>query len=226
MSMFTRGRTATTIHRHMHYLDLFIAGLAGLLTLLIAEYGYIRKWWQGEGARKFAHIVIGVQVAIWPFYLDWFEIRLISIVLTIGFIVCMRLRVFKSIGAVDRLSYGEVLFALAIGGLTLITQSHAIYAVAVLHLSVADGLAALMGLRFGKRTRYKVFGHTKSVVGSAAFFFVSLALLSTYAVFWGTISLPWVITGALIATALENIGVYGVDNILVPVSIVALLSFL
>lgn len=210
----------------MHYLDLFIVGLAGLLTLLVAEYGYLRKWWYGEGARKFAHIVIGVQVALWPLYLDWFEIRLISVALTIGFIICMRLRVFQSIGAVERLSYGEVLFALAIGGLTLITDSPAIYAAAVLHLSVADGMAALMGIRFGRKTQYKVFGHTKSLVGSAAFFVTSVLILSVYAYISGVLPIPWILAGALMATALENAGIYGIDNIIVPVSIVALLSFL
>lgn len=208
----------------MHYLDLVIAGLIGLLTLLAAEYGYIKKWWHGEGARKFVHIVVGIQVAVWPLYLDWFEIRLISIALTIGFIICMRLKVFQSIGAVERLSYGEVLFALAIGGLTLVTDSRAIYAAAILHLSVADGLAALMGIQFGKKTRYKVFGHTKSVVGSGTFFLASVLILSLYGCISSAISLPWIVGGALVATILENVGVYGLDNILVPVFVVGLLS--
>lgn len=208
----------------MHYLNLVITGLAGLLTLLVAEYGYLKKWWHGEGARKFAHIIIGVQVALWPMYLDWFEIRLISIALTIGFIVCMRLRIFQSIGAVERLSYGEVLFALAIGGLTLITQSHAIYAAAILHLSVADGLAALIGMQYGKKTRYKVFGHTKSIVGSGTFFVVSVAILSVYSTAVGGISLPWILAGASGATMLENVGMYGIDNVIVPAFVVGFLS--
>jgi len=210
----------------MHYHNLILAGSIGLLTLLVAEYGYIKKWWHGEGARKFVHIVVGVQVALWPLYLDWFEIRLISIALTVGFIVCMRLMVFQSIGAVERLSYGEVLFALAIGGLTLITHSPAIYAAAILHLSVADGLAALIGTRFGKKTRYRVFGHTKSIVGSGAFFITSLLILSVYGYVSGAVSLSWVMGGAFVATILENIGIYGIDNIIVPLYIVGLLSIL
>lgn len=210
----------------MHYLDLFIAGLLGLLTLLVAEYGYDRKWWHGEGARKLVHIVVGIQAAIWPLYLDWFEIRLISIVLTLGFIVCMRLKVFQSLGAIERLSYGEVLFALAIGAVTLVTDSPSIFAAAILHMSVADGMAALIGTKFGKTTRYKVFGHTKSIVGTATFFVTSCAILIVYGLVTGGLAAPFIVGGAVIAATLENLGLYGFDNILVPAFIVAFLSFL
>ena len=211
----------------MHYFDLMIAGFIGLLTLLVAEYGYRRQWWRGEGARKLVHITVGVQAAVWPLYLDWFEIRLISIVLTIGFIVCMQLRLFQSIGTVKRLSYGEVLFTLMIGALTLVTDSAATYAAAMLHLSVADGLAALIGQRFGRGNRYKVFGHTKSIAGSGAFLLTSLIILTAYS-FIAPPGLAWwaVLGGAITATILENIGTFGSDNILVPAFIIAMLQYL
>lgn len=204
---------------------LTIAALVGLATLLVAEYGWHKGWWHGEGARKLAHMLIGIQVAIWPLYLDWFEIRLISIGLAFGFIVSMRLRWFRSIGSVSRLSYGEVLFALMIGALTLVTQSDAIYAAAMLHLSIADGAAALMGLRFGRTTTYRVFGHTKSLVGSLSFFVASLGILVAYAVIVpGGLPLHIIALGALGATLLENLGILGLDNIFVPAYVVWLLS--
>lgn len=204
---------------------LTIAALVGLATLLVAEYGWHKGWWHGEGARKLAHMLIGIQVAIWPLYLDWFEIRLISIGLAFGFIVSMRLRWFRSIGSVSRLSYGEVLFALMIGALTLVTQSDAIYAAAMLHLSIADGAAALMGLRFGRTTTYRVFGHTKSLVGSLSFFVASLGILVAYAVIVpGGLPFHIIALGALGATLLENLGILGLDNIFVPAYVVWLLS--
>ncbi len=209
----------------MHIYFLCIAGLLGLATLLVAEYGWHKRWWHGEGARKLAHMFIATQVAVWPLYLDWFEIRLISIVLVIGFIVSMRLRLFRSIGSVSRLSYGEVLFALVIGGLTLVTDSPSIYAAAMLHLGLADGMAALIGTRWGKMTGYRVFGATKSLVGSFAFFVVSLMILTVYSLL-APAGLAWqfIVAGATVATILENIGVLGTDNILVPSFIVLLLS--
>ena len=209
----------------MHFGYLIVAAVVGLATLLLAEYGWHKGWWHGEGARKLAHMLIGVQVALWPHYLDWFEIRLISIALAIGFIVSMRLRWFQSIGSVSRLSYGEVLFALMIGGLTLITQNNAIYAAAMLHLSLADGAAALVGLRWGRMNTYRVFGHTKSLAGSLAFMAVSVGIFVAYAgVAASGLAWPLIISAALGATVLENVGILGLDNLLVPVFVVAILS--
>lgn len=209
----------------MHFSHLFIAALLGLATLLVAEYGWHKRWWHGEGARKLAHICIGVQVAVWPLYLDWFEIRLISIALAVGFVLSMRRRWFKSIGSVSRLSYGEVLFALMIGALTLVTQNEAIYAAAMLHLSLADGAAALIGLRWGRMNTYRVFGHTKSVTGTVTFFLVSIGILTTYSVLsFAGLAWPLILLGALGASFLENIGILGLDNLLVPAFVVALLA--
>lgn len=209
----------------MHFTYLVVAAVVGLATLLVAEYGWHRHWWHGEGARKLAHMFIGVQVAVWPLYLDWFEIRIISIALTLGFIVSMRLRWFKSIGSVSRLSYGEVLFALMIGALTLFTQSDAIYAAAMLHLSLADGAAALVGLRFGRMNTYRVFGHTKSVAGTLAFMTVSFGILLAYAMIVpGGLSWHVIVAGVAGAAILENVGILGLDNLFVPAFIIALLS--
>ena len=214
-------------NRYMHVMYLIIFGLLGLGTLLVAEFGYGHRWWQGEGARKLVHIAVGVQAAVWPLYLDWNEIRMISIALTIGFIVCMRLRVFQSIRSITRLTYGEILFTLMIGALTLVTDSPSIYAAAILHLCLADGLAALIGIRFGKTTVYKVFGSTKSIVGTVTFFAVSLAILTAYAILAPTgLSVPQIVIGAALAAFLENLGVLGLDNLLVPGFIVFYLSIL
>lgn len=209
----------------MHFGYLAVAAVIGLATLLVAEYGWHKGWWHGEGARKLAHVCIGLQVAVWPLYLDWFEIRLISIVLTVGFVVSMRHRWFRSLGSVSRLSYGEVLFALMIGAVSLVTQSEAIYAAAILHLSVADGAAALVGLRLGRTNTYRVFGHTKSLAGTAAFFVCSLGILTAYSILSFS-GLAWsiVVIGALGATMLENLGILGLDNLFVPAFIVALLA--
>ena len=210
----------------MHFKYLFLTALLGLATLLVAEFGYRKRWWRGEGARKLVHMCIGVQTVTWPLYLEWNEIRMISIALTIGFVVCMRLRLFQSIGSVARLTYGEVLFTLIIGGLTLVTASPSIYAAAILHLSLADGLAALLGLRYGRMTSYHVFGHTKSVVGTAAFFVTSVAILTAYSLLAPS-GLAWefIVLGAAGAAFLENVGVLGLDNLLVPAFVVGLLTF-
>jgi dolichol kinase len=47
-------------------------------------------------------------------------------------------------------------------------------------MSLADGLAAVIGTRYGNRQKYLVLGYTKSVLGTLTFFVVSLGILFGY----------------------------------------------
>ena len=105
------------------------------------------------------------------------------------------------------------------------TESPAVYAAAVLHLSLADGLAALMGLRYGRTTTYRVFSSTKSLVGTLTFMAVSVIILSLFSLITPSgLDWQWIVIGALGAAFLENTGVLGLDNITVPAFIVLLLT--
>jgi phytol kinase len=92
-------------------------------------------------------------------------------------------------------------------------------------MSLADGLAAIVGLRLGKRNTYKVFGATKSVAGTATFMIVSLALLVGYVHVSGA-DIPFVYIAALAGAAglIENLGAHGLDNLFVPVVIALILN--
>ncbi|MEJ0072596.1 MAG: hypothetical protein WDN27_00660 [Candidatus Saccharibacteria bacterium] len=57
----------------------------------------------------------------------------------------------------QRPTYGEIFFALIVGLLTFITSAKAIYAAAILQMSLADGFAAIIGSRFGRDNKYHVF---------------------------------------------------------------------
>jgi len=211
----------------MEFVYFVMTGLGGLLILLVGEYGWDQGWWKGEGARKVVHSAVGVFAATWPFYLSFDTIRIISILLVIGFIVAMRLRLFRSIGGIARLSFGEVLFALMIGFLTLFVETQGIYSVAMLHLALADSAAAVAGVRWGKTNAYKVFGHTKSLVGSLTFFAVSLVLCGIFAyIHPGTLPLAGLLVVSLGATVLENVGIYGLDNLYVPMYVAVVLNYL
>jgi len=171
-------------------------------------------------SRKFIHIVVGSLVALGPFYLSWTEI----IILSVGFIFVVGIsryfNIFQSIHAVERPTWGEVFFALAVGALVFITNEPWIYAAALLHMSLADGLAAVVGVTWGRRTSYMIFRHPKSLVGSVTFFAVSVAILFGYSAMSGSpLNLGIILGLAIMATAIENLGVAGLDNLLVPVVI-------
>lgn len=193
--------------------------------LIVSEWGWRRQWLHGEVGRKFIHITVGTFVAIWPYFLDWTEIRLLSLAFFVIVLASMHLGVFRAIGSVQRPTYGEIFFALSVGLLTLITASKGIYAAAILQMALADGFAAIIGGRYGTENKYHLFGRTKSLIGSATFFIISITLLIGYSQLSDN-GLAWqyVLGGALGAAILENIAALGFDNLLVPLAIGLLLQ--
>ncbi len=193
---------------------------AVMAVMLMSEFGWRRGWLKGELGRKFVHIAIGTFVAFWPFFLDWNEIRLLSLGAFTGVVLSQWLGLFRAVRSVQRPTYGEVFFALAVGLLTLMTNSKGIYAAALLQMSLADGLAAVIGTRFGRDNSYYVLDNRKSVIGTATFLVVSLVLLVGYGAVTGN-SLPVALLAstAVVAAALENVMPYGLDNLAVPLFI-------
>lgn len=193
--------------------------------LLLSEWGWRKGWLHGELGRKFVHITVGTFVAFWPYFLGWTEIRLLSLAFFVVALIAMSLGLFRALGSAQRPTYGEIFFALSVGLLTVITDSKGVYMAAILQMALADGFAAIVGTKYGVHSRYLVFGHRKSVVGSLTFFGVSLGLLVGYSYF-STGGLAWelVLLGAVSATIIENISVLGLDNLLVPVAIGLLLQ--
>ena len=104
------------------------------------------------------------------------------------------------------------------------TNNKWIYATALLQMSIADGLAALVGVRYGKKYSYLIFSHTKSLIGTLTFFLVSAVILTGYAHFAHIhLSVAFILIVSLISCAFENIAVFGLDNIIVPILITLLL---
>lgn len=209
----------------MELTKMAIAAVIVLVILLVSEWGWRRNWLSGEVGRKFVHITVGTFVAFWPFFLGWDDIRLLSLAFFTVVLISMKVGVFRAIGSVQRPTYGEIFFALSVGLLTTITHSKGIYAAAILQMALADGFAAIVGVRFGRDNKYHLFGRAKSWVGSITFFAISLTLLVGYSMLSDN-GLAWqyVIGTAAAATALENIAALGFDNLLVPVAVGILLA--
>ena len=91
-------------------------------------------------------------------------------------------------------------------------------------MSLADGLAAIMGVKFGTSNAYIVFGAKKSVVGSITFAIVSASIVTVFAIQQQLGFHPSFIALVLGATLLENLAVRGLDNILIPLFVAVVLS--
>ena len=196
---------------------LFFVCLIVLTILIAAEFGRHKKWFSNELGRKSVHITVGTFVAFWPLFLSWNYIVILSAAFIVIIGISRYVGIFNVIHSVQRPTWGEVYFAFTVGLLAFVTQNGWVYMAALLHMALADGLAAVVGVEFGKRTSYKIFGHTKSLLGSFTFFAVSVAIISGYSIANDVTLMPVVFAGiAIVATLLENISPKGIDNLTVP----------
>ncbi len=133
-----------------------------------------------------------------------------------------RAGVFAAVHGVERASHGEVLYPLGLGATALLFPG-APFVYAVLVLGLADGLAAPVGQRYGRR---RIPGG-KSWWGSATFF--AIATAAGAAVLAGTgadaVAVAAVAVAAAAAlTAFEAALRRGLDNAVLPVVAGALMG--
>jgi phytol kinase len=225
--------------------------------LFVGEQLRQNKLLKGEYSRKFVHILTGCFVATWRFYLpieyvvglavllglvvaggswlhtfgEWLT-KVIAPKKTSAFAflrpVFSTLGFEKTIGTTRR-SAGDFLFAAAIAASAIIAKAPWIFCLTILHMALADGLAAVLGVKYGKRNQFTMFGQKKSVVGSVTVFLVSgLLLLSAgplanhpecWIVFFPLIP----VYAGLIALSEAALG-YGLDNIVLPTIVLIVLN--
>ena len=205
-------------------ITLFAVAMTVALILFGSEI-----WWRvrhpnSEFSRKFIHVTVGTFVAFWPFFLSWEQIRFLALGFVVVICVSKWFGIFRSIHSVQRPTWGEVFFALVVGLLTFVTHSKAIYTVSLLQMSLADGLAAITGVEYGKKFQYFVFGHAKSIVGSLAFLVTSWLLLFAYMQYTHDFVVAIVIILPLVGMLIENLAVGGLDNLLVPLLFAVVLT--
>lgn len=192
--------------------------------LLSTELLWRNKTLKRESGRKIIHIAIGAWVACWPLFLPFVDIQLIGFGMFIVVAVSRQLKLFRSIHTVQRTTVGEIFFPLAIVFCAMLTQTPWIFAVAMIHLGVADGLASVVGGR-SKRTTFHILGQRKSISGCAAFAGVSLAALSV-AVITQHAPASALLIVPIATTFIEVISPFGLDDLTVPLATVWLLTVL
>lgn len=224
-----------------------IIGIGGIAVILATAelLMFLKVIRQGELTRKFVHILTATFIASWPFFMSRPLIQLLSGLMLLVVIMSKYMGVsfnprkfpgvtlgrstFRSVHNVDRHTYGELLFPVAIFLSASLAGSDWIFAAAMLHLGLADGLAAAIGVQNLGHMNYKIFGQAKSLIGSLTFLAVSISVTAAI-VFWLSPAEfgPWapavVIWLPLTATLVENLAVWGTDNVLVPLVVVTALN--
>jgi phytol kinase len=185
-----------------------------------------------EKVRKVVHIGTGhvILLAWWLEIPAWVGIAASILASTVA-LLSYKFPILPGINSVGRKSMGTFFYAASIGILVawfwpLELPQYA--AIGILVMTWGDGLAALIGQRYGQH-RYKIWGMQKSWEGSLTMAVVSYAvsgliLLAVQGNIWQT----WVVSiaVALVATGLEAFSKLGIDNLTVPIGSAAVGFFL
>lgn len=203
---------------------LVIVSLSGLM--LSVRWGQRRFALHPELSRKLVHIVMGLVCLTFPWlFREAWSVWMLAGIAVIGLGAIRLLPLVKAqlgqvLGGVERESWGELLFPLAVAFVFALARGNALlFCLPVAVLTLADATAALVGRRYGY-DKYETDDGWKSVEGSAAFFAVaflatSVALCVGARLGWTELLLIAVVMG-LILMLMEAIAWRGLDNLFVP----------
>ncbi len=231
--------------------QLCLVFFAIFLIFLSSEFLVHKQITRGELSRKYIHVLTGLTLAGSCFILNIKQIILVCVLLNLGLILADRIfafleykkfkkgsfgehlkKVFKvydeSQEGVKRWTIGHLVYAVGIGLVAIIFQSKSLFLTTTLILALADGLAALVGKKYGIYL-FKVPGGVKSIEGSVTFFLITLMIVALYILMlktgefgeYANLSLGYktvfnVVLVSGIITASEAIVAYGLDNITIP----------
>lgn len=200
------------------------------MSLILLSAGGVKRFAKSDSeiVRKIVHIGTGNAILLaW-----WFNIPAsvgiaASILASIFTLLSYRFPLLPGINSVGRKSLGTFFYSVSIGVLIAwfwyLKQPY-YAALGILIMAWGDGLAALIGRRFGTH-KYNVLGGQKSLEGSLTMTIVSfiisiLILQSVQGNTWETFIISVIV--AVFATGLEAISLLGIDNLTVPLGSAAL----
>jgi len=208
----------------------FVAAAAVVLALLGLLVGLRllrrRVALHPELARKLSHLGFGLIALTFPWLfhspIPVIVVSAIAIVslLAVRHVPVLRASVGEAVHGVDRSSLGDLYFPIAVTGLYLLAEGDwVLYTLPLLTLTLADAVAALIGVAYG-RVKYDGTEGRKSIEGSLAFFLVAfLAIHIPLLLFTPTgraESLLIGLTFGALVTLLEAVAWRGLDNLFIP----------
>jgi len=202
--------------------------LIALATLIVGLRICSQRFgWQPETVRKALHIGMGT-VALtfpWIFTGPWPVFALagvaLGLLLALRRVPALKTSFGSVIDSVDRVSAGELYFPVGIALSFWLTDGDPLlYGVPILILTLADAVAALIGIRYGTK-RYATLDGTKSYQGSLAFFGMAFACTFVPLMLFPRTGVPEAVLIAVIIGVLtmlvEAVAWRGLDNLLLPV---------
>jgi phytol kinase len=211
-----------------------LLGMALMLAALLLWMAALRVFQalvgpHPEVVRKLMHVGMGLTVLALPWLFDsaWSVLVLIALALVllaaVRLVSGLRSKLGSVLGGVARKSLGEFYFGVSVAALFILSRgqpyANILYCVPILVLTLADAVAALIGVSYGY-LKYETVDGTKSAEGStafflAAFFSVHVPLLLATDMGRAETLLIALIVGFLIML-FEAIAWRGLDNLFIP----------
>ena len=194
-----------------------------ILLLIFTEKILSKKY--RTFSRKFLHIMTGNIAFILPI----FQTKEMMAFLAAGPFILFTFLMspyspFKSVrGKTSEAGHGLGLVYYAIAWATLayiFFDTKEVIAIGILAMSYGDGLASLIGIKFGNK-KYQIFEDLKSYIGSYAMFTFTFITMIIALLFYGKLNLTYealflLLCIAGIATIAEGVTPRGLDNLSVP----------
>ncbi len=200
----------------------FVIAVWIILILLIAFLckRYFPK--KEELSRKIIHIGTGPVILLaWLFDIPKNIAFLSAFFITVALGVNYQYRLLPAIEDIERRSFGTIAYGISITLLLLLfwPRYASSVSIGVLSMAFGDGLAGLIG-RSVKSPKWSVLGQTKSIVGTLT---MGSVVAITTSIISSTNSLGMhpleIIVISLVATFLEQMSPWGVDNLTVPIGV-------
>jgi len=207
-----------------------IGFVLGVLTGLITTLRWYKHHYDPhpELVRKLLHIGMGLTTLTFPWLFDEVWPVLVLAGITIPGLLMLRYSCHLKHqlgGVIDGVkrdaSLGEIYFPLGVAGLFILSGGDPLrFTIPILLLALADSLAALIGVRYG-RLFYATIEGRKSLEGSLAFLIVAFFCIFLPIVFFSDVGFTGALLIALLLALLmmlvEAIAWQGLDNLLIPV---------
>lgn len=215
-------------------INTIILGGFFLVLFAFAELLFHKAKFKAEHTRKIVHLGTGLLTLLFPIWITnhWFILALCSSFLLI-LLLSLKFNFLPSINGVERKTRGSILFPVIVY-ICFLVQNHfgslVYFYIPILILAICDPIAALVGKKF-EIGKYKIFGHTKTLIGSAgfcvsAFVVTAVGMSSILTISWGEIVIISIVNAVLTSIS-EAISHKGYDNFTIPVtSILVLILFL
>jgi phytol kinase len=206
------------------FLGLHLGMVAAWLGMVVLAAEAVNRYttWGTEVSRKVVHVGAGnvILLAWWLEIPSWLGIGA-AIFFSGLTLISYRYPILPSVSGVGRKSWGTFFYAVSIGVLIVWFWDQGLpqyAALGILIMAWGDGLAAVIGQRFGKHA-YTICGITKSWEGSGTMALVSAGVTAAILGYvqgnlWQTWAIAFIV--GLVATGLEAFSKYGLDNLTVP----------